>query len=309
MSDILSGISGVGSLIGGLTGAASSISGANDISNAAKATTDWQKQVYGNQQKQLQPWTQAGQSALYSLASLLGIGGVPAPGSTSSAPASTGGSLAPLVAANGTAPQYSGLGLNYNISTKGDQGQGTSYNMQSPVGGLASLMPQQPAAGGGATAAAPATSSAGGPLAAYQQFTETPYYQFPLQQAMLQLQRSNAARGLLNSGATAKDILQQATGYASGNLQSYMQQLSSLAGGGQQGIESTGSTGVGVGSQISGPALTGAGAQASGLAGANQNLFGQNGALTPLLNSAFNSSSYPGSGSSVSGNTIMSVYG
>ena len=261
---------GLGSIIGGVLGAGSSLLGAGQISGAANSATDWTKQVYQNESGQLAPWINTGQSALYSLASLLGLGGATQPG------AATGGGGTAATAA-GTPGSIVSDGRNGGVQ----------------IGGSA-LAPAI-AAGGAAGTPTTGTISGGTPQSAFQSFTNTPYYQFPLQQAMLQLQRSNASRGLLGSGATAKDILQQSTGYASQGLGSYLSALSNVAGGGQSAAQSLGSTGVGVSGNVLNGSLTGATAGAAGLGLANQSLFGQSGSLTPWLNS-LNSSSY-GAGS------------
>jgi hypothetical protein len=219
-----------GSIIGGVAGAAGSIIGGNDISNASKSAENFQKQVYSTEGSSLAPYQQTGQGALYSLASLLGVGGATPPSNS---------------AAGSTSSAISGAG-------------------------------------------------ASTPQSAFQSFTQTPYYQFPLQQAMLQIQRSNSARGLTNSGATAKDLLSQATGYASSGLGSYLSQLSGLASGGQNATTSLANTGLGTGTNVANSALTGAGAQASALGGAIQNVAGQNGSNIGSLLQSLSGSSYSG---------------
>jgi hypothetical protein len=211
---------GIGSIIGGVASGLGSIFAGNQISNAGNQAANLATSVSNQEGSQLAPWENTSQGALYSLASLLGIGGA------------------------------------------------------------------TPPAGGAGTVAGSTPSSA------FSAWTQTPAYQFPLQQSLLALQRSNAARGLLNSGATTKDITQYASGYASQGLNSYLSQLSGLAGIGPQAIEAQANTGLGSATQAGGSLLTGAGAQAAGTSGAIQSMFGSQGGLTPFLNS-FNGSSYP----------------
>lgn len=84
-----------------------------------------------------------------------------------------------------------------------------------------------------------------GATAAYNNFTQTPSYQFPLQQGELAANRGLAATGLSGSGAQAKALTQYGQGYASSNFNSYIGQLANLAGLGQQSITGLAATGVG----------------------------------------------------------------
>jgi len=71
-----------------------------------------------------------------------------------------------------------------------------------------------------------------------------PGYQFAQQQGNLGLDRSQAARGLLNSGATTKDALAYNNGLASQQWTNYLSGLSSLAGLGQASAAGAASTGT-----------------------------------------------------------------
>lgn len=88
-----------------------------------------------------------------------------------------------------------------------------------------------------------------GATAAYNNFTQTPSYQFPLQQGELAANRGLAATGLSGSGAQAKALTQYGQGYASSNFNSYIGQLANLAGLGQQSITGLAATGVGSAAQ------------------------------------------------------------
>lgn len=89
----------------------------------------------------------------------------------------------------------------------------------------------------------------GGAAQAYQNYTNTPAYQFPLAQGELAANRGLAAQGLSGSGAQAKALTQYGQGYASTNFNSYISQLAGLAGLGQSSATALGNTGVGVGTQ------------------------------------------------------------
>jgi hypothetical protein len=285
---------GIGSLIGGLAGAGASLFGANQISNAANQGVQWNQQVYNQELGQLSPWITTGQNALYSLASLLGVPGATMAGQGAAQPGASGALPAGTTTATGV-PPGGVFAAPYTVGSGRTGGSGSTYL----PGALTPLTATQPAA----TPATP-PSSYGSPTSAFKAFQQTPYYQFPLQQGLQSLGASNAARGLYNSGATAKDILQYATGYASQGLGGYMSALSNLAGGGQSAIQSAASTGVGVSGNVLSGMLTGAGAQAAGLGSATQNLVGNQGALTPFLN-GLTSSSY-GTNSGLSANSLTS---
>lgn len=287
--------------ISGIASAAGSIIGGNEINDAAQSAVNWNKKVYTDEQSSLSPWASTGANALYSLSSLLGVPTTFGPQTSTSVPAPAGGTAAGMAGA-GAAPGTPGAAP----TIQQYMAQGGSFGGKSG----SSLFPNWAASGTPTAQATPApgptaqpagtASNYGSPTSAFQAFTQTPYYQFPFQQGQQALHAQMAQRGLGNSGASAKDLLQYATGYASSGLGSYLSALSGLATSGQGAIESAASTGVGVAGNVLSGQLTGAGAQAAGLGGAIQNLVGPQGGFTPLLNGsspAFNSSSYGGGGS------------
>ena len=78
---------------------------------------------------------------------------------------------------------------------------------------------------------------------AFKGFTGTPFYQFPLQQGNLALNRQLASAGLTGSGAALKDAAAYNQGYASQGLGSYLQQLMGLSGQGENAAALQGSQG------------------------------------------------------------------
>lgn len=136
----------------------------------------------------------------------------------------------------------------------------------------------------------------GGATQAYNQFTNTPFYQFPLQQANLATNRTLAASGLNQSGGALKAIGQLNSGYASQGLSQYLSGLGNLANSGQSAAAQLGSIGVGTGAQI-GQANTNIGNAgafgAIGSAGAINNGIGQ---LIPQLTGNSGTSSYNSGG-------------
>lgn len=103
---------------------------------------------------------------------------------------------------------------------------------------------------------------------AFSQFQQTPFYQFPLQQANLATNRSLAASGLTNSGGALRDVSQLNAGYASQGLGQYLSGLGTLAGGGQSAASQLAGVGIGTIPGV-GNAYTGIGnANAAGTVGA-----------------------------------------
>lgn len=74
---------------------------------------------------------------------------------------------------------------------------------------------------------------------AYGQFRTDPGYQFQLDQGIGAIDKSAAARGNLNSGATLKALQQYGQGMADQSYGNYLQRLMGL---GQQGLQATGAT-------------------------------------------------------------------
>lgn len=125
-------------------------------------------------------------------------------------------------------------------------------------GGAAGVVTPTAAAGGTATTAFTPRSG----------FRETPGYQFALEQGMKANNNRLAQLGLSDSGAAQKETLRFATGLADQTYQTYLNRVSSLAGGGAQ--TASGLAGIGLNAaQGVGNALGQAGAaQASGIVGA-----------------------------------------
>lgn len=99
--------------------------------------------------------------------------------------------------------------------------------------------------------AAQAPQQAPGDLAGiYDQWRQTPGYQFGLDEGNKQVQSSAAARGGLNSGATLKALQRYGTDYADQQgYTPYMNKLAGLFGGAQQATSNIGSAGATYGQQ------------------------------------------------------------
>lgn len=118
----------------------------------------------------------------------------------------------------------------------------------------------------------------------FQQFQNTPFYQFPLQQANLATNRALAASGLIGSGAQLRDVSQLNSGYASQGLGQYLSGLGTMAASGQNAAGALGGIGVQTGPQIGAANSAYGNAGAAGAIGSNnamtQGIGGAIGALT-----------------------------
>jgi hypothetical protein len=177
-----------------------------------------------------------------------------------------------------------------NLASYEGVGQNALYS-------LSSLYGLGGAPAGSAAAGNPATSG-GNALSAFNAYTQTPAYQFALQQGQLGLNRSLAAQGVLNSGAAAKDISAYNTGYASQGFNNYLSGLSSLANLGQSSSVSQGQLGNQAAYGVNNSLNTMGTAQASGIVGAQN---AQNSGLSNALAFLGNNTSSYGAPSSAMG--------
>lgn len=145
---------------------------------------------------------------------------------------------------------------------------------------------------------------AGNALTAYQAYTQTPFYTFPLQQQEESMNRSGAMRGLTLSGGQLAGIRQLGQGYAASNFQGYIDALGKVANLGQSSATAL-MQGGNTAAQNAGLSLGNIGnANAAGTVGGANGLKDALGGLPQLVNSAgdlynklnSNSTSYNGSG-------------
>lgn len=143
--------------------------------------------------------------------------------------------------------------------------------------------------GGGAGGTGAPNSSA-----LYSALSNYPGYQFTLQQGLQANAQSEAARGVLNSGANIRNATAYGQGLASSQIQNYLSQLSGLGSLGENAGAITGNAGSSAGYQIGSALTQGAAGQAGSLLAAGQaqgaGILGSNLALTGGLNGALNSS-------------------
>lgn len=156
------------------------------------------------------------------------------------------------------------------------QGQGTTQNALAQLLGIA---PTSALYGGEGGATGPD---------AFQSYRDSTGYNFQLDQGMNALNSNAAAKGLLNSGGTAKALTQYGQNLASTTFNNYLTQLAGLnsaQGGtaqmGQNALGQVAQVGTGSGANAANAAMAGGGAQAAGIVGASN-------AAGNILGNAFN---------------------
>lgn len=301
--------------IGGsaLIGGASSFLGGQAQSGAADQAAYNSNQQYLQTRQDFAPWRNSGIGALGQINALMGLGGntgVSTAGNpipTSNAFASGGGGATPLVgqlyanqSKRGQTPIQDieaarALGLPISDLSWSQAGFGPGGAGYFP----AAQTPAQQAATSNPMDAGTAQQNA------FASFRTDPGYQFAFDQGQKALQSSAAARGILNSGATAKALTNYGQGLADQQYGNYFARLQSLAGLGQSATGSTAQAGGQSAGQSGNALMAGGNARASAYGGvaqaANQgignylfaNQFGGAGGYTPPgLNSGAGSVGY-----------------
>lgn len=169
-----------------------------------------------------------GGAANSQVAALLGIGG----GSTAPGGAAGGGPSAGITAAQGTALGHAPGGNNSPLQ---DIRQALALNR--PVSN-ASWAQAGYGPGGAAPSGAPAAGGGGAvgvgdAQNAFGKYLDSTGYQFQLGQGQKAITTSNAAKGLLNSGATLKALNNYGQGMAGNYFNNYLGQVNNVA---QQGL-------------------------------------------------------------------------
>lgn len=103
----------------------------------------------------------------------------------------------------------------------------------------------------------------GRPVNDYSAFTDSPDYQFALQEGNRSVNQGLAARGMSNSGAAMKELTRYGQGMASQQLGNYTNRLASLAGIGQTATQATNMAGMQAARGISSAQLAAGDARAS----------------------------------------------
>lgn len=226
-----------------------------------------------------------GGAANNAIAQLLGVGGA-----QGGAPAQ--GGVAPgIAAAQGTALGHAPGGNNSALQDiRQAMALGRPISTQSWA--QAGYGPGGAAPGGGGV---PAPAAAGGaptdPNAGFNNYLNSTGYQFRLGQGQQAITSSNAARGLLNSGATLKAMQRYGQGLASGEFSNYLNQLGGLSGAGLQAGSAIGNAAAAGGAAAGKYTVAAGQAQGQNIAGALQGIsagFTPNAAGTSPFGSAYN---------------------
>lgn len=271
-------IGAIAGLAGGAMNASAQTDAANQAAQQATAAANLQMQQYEQSMGYLAPSRNLGYGADNLLAQLYGMAPV------YNGPAST----APPYAPGGTAPP-AGAAAYYGTPTAGGNGGGipygtaaypgatpsgygnnlvTGYGMyangaggysQSPTGGATYA---KPTAASAAPGAAPASGAPD-----YSSFYNSPNYQFALQQGEQAQNRSSAAGGGLYSTNNLIGLDSTAQGLASQQYNTYVGQLNSMAGLGQNAVATGASAGTAAASGASNSLITAGMANASGTIG------------------------------------------
>jgi hypothetical protein len=128
---------------------------------------------------------------------------------------------------------------------------------------------------------------------AFNNYLNSTAYNFQLQQGQDAITGSAAAKGLLNSGATAKALTQYGQNLAGTTFNNYLGQLGNLSAAGQNALTRTSNAG-GAGGGGAGSAMIAAGnAQASGITGLANSIGTAVGGLFNSFNSGGGSNVFP----------------
>lgn len=266
----------VGVIGGALISSHGASSAASSQEAAANNATNAQLQMYNQTRADQAPWRQSGASAVNALDAWYGLPQAQA----ASSPASAG--------QTGTGYGLGGMASNLF----GRLGAGTKTGTQPPAA-ASQMTPDQQR------------------QYMLQTIQNTPGYQFQFDQGNQAVQRNLAAKGLLNSGAAAKELTQYGQGYAQNATNDYLNGLRSMAGLGQTSANSTGIAGMNAANQIGSNSIYAGNAAAAGAAnnanawsGGLQGLAGVAGSYYSNSGMGYSPSGYAATGYTFNGGNI-----
>lgn len=274
---------GGAALIGGATQVVSGNKAANAQKSAAASADATQRHIFDTTRSDYEPYRKVGNAALGKLANMYGVGS----GDTTDWEAYVRADPAAMQdwrmyhsggqAVNGITPDNMSLA---------EYGQ---YHYRND-GGKRDLTPYQTG-----------SSNYGG-------FETSPGYQFRMDEALKAIERSAAARGNLNSGATMDALQRRAQGVASSEYENYANRLASLAGVGQSATNSVAQAGQNYAQQSAATNMAAGNARASAYANTGNaiNNTVQNVASAYLYNRG--ASGGFGGGSTVPPNYLQGIY-
>lgn len=233
-----------GSLIGGQTASRAQDRAARAQTRSEQAAIDAQLSMFQQQRADQMPWMQAGASSLAQIARILGLpqqatAGTSTPGAT--------GSIDPAERARRLQ-----IWQQFNDYRAGAKENPEEWRAQQLAANpwLATFNPNDPTSdivGTGSSTTIPAPST---PFDMTALLRSTPGYDFSRSEGMRGIERSAAARGGLNSGATLRALAQYNTGLADQTYNSYLNRLFSVAGLGQSSTGQIGAAGQATGANI-----------------------------------------------------------
>ncbi len=250
-----------GAIVGSaLIGGAGAYAGGQAQAGAANNAAQLSNQQFQQTRQDLAPWRQAGVGALGQINDLMGLGGGYSGGNAFAQPQQSPG----MMAAQGIRPDNGGGITAGAVLTGGMGSQLFGENNSSALQDIARAIsqglpvydsdwakagfgPGGAALGGGApgaTTGPPPIDAATAQQNAFAKFRTDPGYQFAFDEGSKALQNSAAARGILNSGATAKALTRYGQGVADQQYGNYFNRLQSLAGIGQSATNQTANYGA-----------------------------------------------------------------
>lgn len=230
----------IGAIAGAsVIGAGSSIISGNKSAGAVKdsaaATNETNRYIYDTTRADNAPYRQVGNAALGKLASMYGVG--PNAGDTTDWGAFV----------NNNSSVYQAWQADPQKLSAADYGRAYYQNdLNYHQGGHVGVDGNYAAdanAGYAGIDLTPYKSGTAGSASNYGGFETSPGYQFRLDEGMKAIERSAAARGGLNSGATMKALNRYAQGTASSEYENYANRLAALAGVGQNANSSNAQAG------------------------------------------------------------------
>lgn len=276
-----------GSLVGGMMSSDAAGDAAASQSRAAAEATAEQRRQYDLTRQDMEPWRQAGSSALNRLSYLMGIGGTGGPGGILTE-AQLREQLLPQFTTTtttaGTSVPYSPGGGEGNDTSWYDRMMGGQQAGQSTTSvdeaGLNAAIQARMQEQQAAQAAAQGDSAYGSLLRRFtmDDYLEDPGYQFRLNQGEQAINRASAAAGRYDSGRALKDLTEFNSGLASqeftnaynrwNNDQSNIfNRLSGVAGTGQQATNQLAAYGANMANNVASNTIQAGNAAAAGRVG------------------------------------------
>lgn len=199
-------------------------------SQASAASLAEQRRQYDLSRQDMQPWLTAGTGALGQLSQLYGLGGGSAPAGQAQQPQS-----------------FAMGGGNSAMQMMGSSRFPLQIGGQQVVDAGPGYVPVRPGTGGQVAQPQPmpgqTTNQPSQPAGQFDNFWQSPDYQFRLNESLRGLTARNAALGIQDSGAAQRSALGLAGNLASSEYNNYANRLAALAGVGQTAAQNNANLG------------------------------------------------------------------